>query len=46
MYGHIAKLDEAEKKGVEEAGGSADVYQSVSTKFLRQSFYTRSSQLP
>jgi len=27
MYGHIAKLAEAEKKGIEEAGGSVDVYQ-------------------
>jgi len=27
MYGHIAKLAEAEKKGIEEAGGSVDVFQ-------------------
>jgi NAD(P)H dehydrogenase (quinone) len=27
MFGHIAKLAEAEKKGIEAAGGSADVYQ-------------------
>lgn len=27
MYGHIAKLAEAEKKGIESAGGSADIYQ-------------------
>ena len=29
MYGHVAKLAEAEKKGIEEAGGSADVFQYV-----------------
>lgn len=29
MYGHIAKLAEAEKKGIEEAGGKADVFQYV-----------------
>lgn len=29
MYGHIAKLAEAEKKGIEAAGGKADVYQYV-----------------
>lgn len=29
MYGHIAKLAEQEKKGIEEAGGSVDVYQYV-----------------
>lgn len=27
MYGHIATLAEAEKKGIESAGGTADVYQ-------------------
>lgn len=27
MYGHIAKMAQAEKKGVEAAGGSVDVYQ-------------------
>jgi hypothetical protein len=26
MYGHIAKLAEAEKKGIESAGGKVDVY--------------------
>ncbi|KIX99119.1 uncharacterized protein Z520_04695 [Fonsecaea multimorphosa CBS 102226] len=26
-YGHIARLAEAEKKGIEEAGGKVDVYQ-------------------
>lgn len=30
MYGHIAQLAEAEKKGIEAAGGSADVYQCAS----------------
>lgn len=29
MYGHVAKLAEAEKKGVEAAGGQADIYQFV-----------------
>jgi NAD(P)H dehydrogenase (quinone) len=27
MYGHIAKMAEAEKKGIEEAGGSVDIFQ-------------------
>ncbi|EXJ85436.1 minor allergen Cla h 7 [Capronia coronata CBS 617.96] len=31
MYGHIAQLAHAEKKGVEEAGGSADLYQIPET---------------
>jgi len=31
MYGHIAKLAEAEKKGIEEAGGEADIYQVAET---------------
>ena len=29
MYGHIRKLAEAEKEGIEAAGGSADLYQYV-----------------
>lgn len=29
MYGHIQKLAEAEKKGIESAGGQADIYQYV-----------------
>ena len=29
MYGHISKLAEAEKAGIEAAGGKADLYQSV-----------------
>ena len=29
MYGHIQKLAEAEKAGVEAAGGTADLYQYV-----------------
>jgi NAD(P)H dehydrogenase (quinone) len=29
MYGHIAQLAEAEKRGIEAAGGSADIYQLV-----------------
>ena len=31
MYGHIAKLAEAEKKGIEAAGGKADLYQVQET---------------
>jgi multimeric flavodoxin WrbA len=33
MYGHVAKLAEAEKKGVEAAGGQADIYQFVLSIF-------------
>lgn len=29
MYGHIQKLAEAEKAGIEAAGGKADLYQSA-----------------
>ena len=29
MYGHVAQLAEAEKKGIESAGGSVDLYQYV-----------------
>ena len=29
MYGHVAKLAQAELKGIEGAGGKADVYQYV-----------------
>jgi NAD(P)H dehydrogenase (quinone) len=29
MYGHVATLAEAEKKGIEQAGGVADIYQYV-----------------
>jgi len=31
MYGHIAQLAEAEKKGIEQAGGTADIYQIPET---------------
>ncbi|CCX10857.1 NAD(P)H:quinone oxidoreductase, type IV [Pyronema domesticum] len=31
MYGHVAQLAEAEKKGIEAAGGSADIYQIPET---------------
>ncbi|KZV65762.1 benzoquinone reductase [Peniophora sp. CONT] len=31
MYGHIAKLAEAEKAGIEAAGGSATIYQVAET---------------
>ncbi|KAJ7764379.1 NADH-quinone oxidoreductase [Mycena metata] len=31
MYGHIIKMAEAVKKGVEEAGGSVDLYQVAET---------------
>jgi NAD(P)H dehydrogenase (quinone) len=27
MYGHVAKLAEQEKLGIEEAGGKVDVFQ-------------------
>ena len=30
MYGHIAQLAQAEKKGIEEAGGTADLFQYAS----------------
>jgi len=31
MYGHIAQLVEAEKKGIEEAGGTVDIFQVEET---------------
>ncbi|KAF8960442.1 flavoprotein-like protein [Flammula alnicola] len=31
MYGHVAKLAEAEKAGVEKAGGKAEIYQVAET---------------
>ncbi|EDN08235.1 minor allergen Alt a 7 [Histoplasma capsulatum] len=31
MYGHIQKLAEAEKKGIEAAGGTVDIYQVAET---------------
>lgn len=31
MYGHIKALAEAEKKGIEAAGGTADIYQVKET---------------
>lgn len=31
LYGHIKQLAEAEKKGIEDAGGSADLYQLPET---------------
>jgi len=31
MYGHIRTLAEAEKKGIEQAGGTADIYQIAET---------------
>ncbi|EXJ70548.1 NAD(P)H:quinone oxidoreductase, type IV [Cladophialophora psammophila CBS 110553] len=31
MYGHVAQLAQAEKKGIEEAGGTADIYQIEET---------------
>ncbi|KGQ01218.1 NAD(P)H:quinone oxidoreductase, type IV [Paracoccidioides lutzii Pb01] len=31
LYGHIQKLAEAEKKGIEAAGGTADIYQIAET---------------
>lgn len=29
MYGHIQKLAEEEQKGIQSAGGQADIYQYV-----------------
>lgn len=31
MFGHIQKMAEAEKKGIESAGGQVDVYQYAAT---------------
>ena len=31
MYGHVQKLAEAEKAGIEKAGGSADIFQVPET---------------
>lgn len=31
MYGHIRQLAEAEKAGIEKAGGKVDLYQYVSS---------------
>lgn len=31
MYGHVAKLAQAEKKGIEAAGGTADLFQVAET---------------
>lgn len=39
MYGHIAKLAEAEKAGIEKAGGKADIYQVPET--LSQEILTK-----
>ena len=33
MYGHIAKIAEAEKAGIEAAGGKADVYRTHVSEF-------------
>jgi NAD(P)H dehydrogenase (quinone) len=35
MYGHIRQLAEAEKKGIEAAGGEATLYQYVTSHFPR-----------
>lgn len=34
MYGHIQALAEAEKKGIESAGGQAEIFQSVTPLLL------------
>lgn len=34
MYGHIQALAEAEKKGIESAGGQAEIFQSVMLSLL------------
>lgn len=31
MYGHIGKLAQAEKEGIEKAGGTADLFQIPET---------------
>lgn len=31
MYGHVRQLAEAEKKGIEQAGGTADLFQVAET---------------
>jgi len=41
MYGHIAKLAESEKAGIEEAGGKVDIYQVAET--LPQEVLTKMS---
>ncbi|KAJ5764745.1 hypothetical protein N7520_004304 [Penicillium odoratum] len=33
MYGHIQKLAEEEKKGIEAAGGQADIFQYTPMKY-------------
>lgn len=34
MYGHVRTLAEAEKAGIEKAGGTADLFQYASTFFF------------
>jgi len=34
LYGHIKQMAEAEKRGVEAAGGTADIYQYVLFPYL------------
>ncbi|KAI9813136.1 MAG: Minor allergen Alt a 7 [Pycnora praestabilis] len=50
MYGHIHKLAEAEKKGIEEAGGKCDFYQvgeTLSEEILSKMHAPpRSSEIP
>lgn len=43
MYGHIRTLAEAEKKGVEEAGGTVDFYQSVKPLTRNEHYYTQAT---
>lgn len=43
MYGHVRKLAEAEKAGIEAAGGSVDLYQYVNNIALE--FLTRLQSL-
>ena len=41
MYGHIRTLAEAEKKGVEAAGGTVDLYQLVKPLMRNEHYYTQ-----
>lgn len=43
MYGHVRKLAEAEKAGIEAEGGSADLYQYVNNAALEFHTHLQSS---
>lgn len=46
MYGHIGKIAEAEKSGIEAAGGKADVYQCVPTPIPSTTTWAREHLTP